>query len=353
MNDSPRLIGESAAFLETLERVSAVAALDRPVLLVGERGTGKEQLVERLHYLSPRWEAPLVKLNCATLPESLLESELFGYEAGAFTGATRRHAGRFERAAGGTLFLDEIDAMSLRLQEKLLRVVEYGTFERLGGDRTLAVDVRVVGASNADLPALAAAGRFRSDLLDRLAFEVITLPPLRFRRDDIPLLAEHFARRMTRELGRDHFPGFAPEALAQLMDHDWPGNVRELRNLVERAVYRTPPGEPVTGLTFDPWASPWRPRRKSPADEAPPAAQRQPATAVLPDDLVAHLEAEERRILKAALAAHQYDRKRTAAALGLTYAQLRARLRKHGLARKQRPRARRGLDGSAQEAPLT
>ena len=343
MNDSPRLIGESAAFLETLERVSAVAALSRPVLLVGERGTGKEQLVERLHYLTPRWEAPLVKLNCATLPESLLESELFGYEAGAFTGATRRHAGRFERADGGTLFLDEIDAMSLRLQEKLLRVVEYGTFERLGGDRTLAVDVRVVGASNADLPALAAAGDFRPDLLDRLAFEVITLPPLRARREDIPLLAEHFARRMTQELGRDHFPGFAPEALAQLLDHPWPGNVRELRNLVERAVYRTPPGEPVTGLTFDPWASPWRPRRGPIAEAAPAKAGLSEAPA-LPADLVAHLEAEERRILRQALAAHHYDRKRTAAALGLTYAQLRARLRKYGLAKKQRPRAERGLD---------
>ena len=173
----PPLIGHSPAFLSMLDEISRVAGLDRPVLVIGARGTGKELVAARLHFLSRRWDRPLVKLNCAALAESLLESELFGHEAGAFTGAVRAHAGRFERAEGGSLFLDEIAACSPAVQEKLLRAVEYGEFERVGGSRTLGCDVRVIGATNADLPALAAAGKFRADLLDRLAFEVITLPP--------------------------------------------------------------------------------------------------------------------------------------------------------------------------------
>jgi psp operon transcriptional activator len=168
-------IGSSPAFLDMLEQVSRLASLDRPVLVIGERGSGKEVIAARLHYLSPRWERPLVRVNCAALNEALLESELFGHEAGAYTGATRRRPGRFELADGGTLFLDEIANASPAVQEKLLRVIEYGTFERVGGNETLAVDVRVVAATNIDLPAAAAAGRFRADLLDRLAFDVVTL----------------------------------------------------------------------------------------------------------------------------------------------------------------------------------
>ncbi|TVR92356.1 MAG: phage shock protein operon transcriptional activator, partial [Wenzhouxiangellaceae bacterium] len=193
--DEQPLIGESPAFLEVLDDVSRAAALERSVLVVGERGTGKELIAERLHFLSPRWDRPLVKLNCAAISEGLLESELFGHEAGAFTDASRPRQGRFEMANGGTLFLDELATTSMNVQEKILRVVEYGQFERLGSSQTREVDVRLIGAANVDLPTLAEQGRFRADLLDRLAFDVITLPPLRERREDILPLAEHFAMR--------------------------------------------------------------------------------------------------------------------------------------------------------------
>ncbi|MBL8707700.1 MAG: sigma 54-interacting transcriptional regulator, partial [Rhodospirillaceae bacterium] len=187
--DLPQLLGEAPAFQALLDHVSAAAPLDRPVLVIGERGTGKELIAARLHYLSRRWDRPFIKVNCAALAPDLLESELFGHEAGAFTGATRRHLGRFERAHGGTLFLDEIANASLRVQEQILRVVEYGEFERVGSGETRAVDVRLIGATNIDLPAAVADGRFRADLLDRLAFDVLTLPPLRARPEDIALLA--------------------------------------------------------------------------------------------------------------------------------------------------------------------
>src|SRR3954465_14679598 len=170
------LIGSDPAFQAVLEQVSRLAPLDRPALAIGERGAGKELIAERMHYLSRRWEGPFVKVNCAALSETLLETELFGHEAGAFTGARGRHRGRFERADGGTLFLDEIAAASARVQEQVLRVIEYGEYERVGGESVLTTDVRVVAATNVDLPALAAQGGFRADLLDRLAFDVVTLP---------------------------------------------------------------------------------------------------------------------------------------------------------------------------------
>jgi transcriptional regulator with GAF, ATPase, and Fis domain len=169
-------------WLSAQEHVSRVATLERPILVIGERGTGKELIGERLHFLSKRWEGPFVKVNCAALSETLLDSELFGHERGAFTGATEQRKGRFELADGGTIFLDEIATASQQVQEKLLRVVEYGEFQRLGGSRVLTTNVRIVAATNADLPAMAEAGEFRSDLLDRLAFDVITLPPLRARK---------------------------------------------------------------------------------------------------------------------------------------------------------------------------
>src|SRR5690349_1334895 len=222
-SELPPLVGEAPAFRAALAQVSQLAALDRPVLVVGERGTGKELVAARLTYLSPRWDKPFAKLNCATLAESLLDSELFGHEAGAFTGATRRRLSRFEMADRGTLFLDEIATASLAVQEKILRVIEYGAFERVGGNETHHVDVRVIAATNVDLPAEAEAGRFRRDLLDRLAFDVVTIPPLRQRAEDIPLLAEHFARAMTRELGRAAFPGFTAAACEQLAAYPWPG----------------------------------------------------------------------------------------------------------------------------------
>lgn len=336
------MIGQSSAFLETLERVSRVAPLSKPVLIIGERGTGKELTVERLHFLSPRWENILVKLNCAALPETLLESELFGYEAGAFTGASKRHAGRFERANGGTLFLDEIASMSLRLQEKLLRVVEYGEFERVGGDTTLNVDVRVVGAANVNLPEMAKRGKFRADLLDRLSFDVITLPPLRYRKADTPLLAEQFALGMTRELDREYFAGFSETALEQMLQYAWPGNVRELKNVVERAVYRTGPDDMVSELEFDPFASPWPPKGeqepdKISAEDKASIKREQEADAVLqdiPQDFKLHIREHEISLLRHALEQHKYNQRQTAQALGLSYNQLRGYLKKYALLHK-------------------
>ena len=212
MDVLPPLHGEDPVFLEVVEEVGRLASLDRTCLVVGERGTGKELLTSRLHYLSQRWEGPLVKVNCAALSESLLESELFGHEAGAFTGAQRRHVGRFERAQGGTLVLDEIATASAAVQENVLRIIEYGEFERVGGAETIQIDVRVIGSTNVDLPGLASEGKFRADLLDRLAFAVVTVPPLRFRPADILALANEFGLSMTRVLERDVFPGFSESA---------------------------------------------------------------------------------------------------------------------------------------------
>ena len=273
-SDLPPLLGQARPFLDLLEAVSRVAPLDRPVLVVGERGTGKELIAARLHFLSTRWDRPLVKLNAAALPETLLESELFGHEAGAFTGAVRRRAGRFELADSGSLFLDEIADTNLAVQERLLRVVEYGAFERLGGSATVQVDVRLIGATNVDLPSEAAAGRFRDDLLDRLAFDVLTVPPLRARRDDVPLLADHFGRAMAHDLGWRDFPGFSRDALAALLAWPWPGNVRELKNVVERAVYRAARADrTIAEVQFDPFDSPYRPASRRSTPPQRPAAR--------------------------------------------------------------------------------
>ncbi len=324
----PPLIGQSPAFLTMLDEVSRVAALDRPVLVIGERGTGKELVAARLHFLSRRWDRPLVKLNCAALAESLLESELFGHEAGAFTGAVRRHIGRFELAQDGSLFLDEIATCSAAVQEKLLRAVEYGEFERVGGSQTLASDVRVIGATNADLPALAAAGKFRADLLDRLAFEVITLPPLRARPEDIPVLADHFGITMARHLGWPAFPGFTPSALDRLGHHPWLGNVRELRNAVERTVARAKnPKLPINDLSLDPFASPYR----MPQIIAPPVVPCPAMVTINPGGLKAQIMEFERKLLETALKEARFNQKQAATALDIGYHQFRRLLVRHGL----------------------
>ena len=192
MERTSQVIGQSGAFLDALELASRAAALDRPVLVIGERGTGKELVAERLHRLSPRWDQPLVIMNCAALPETLIEAELFGHEAGAFTGATKARAGRFEEAHRGTLFLDELGTLSMAAQDRLLRAVEYGEVTRIGSSRPLRVDVRIVAATNEHLPDKVARHQFRADLLDRLSFEVVTLPPLRARVDDVMVLADSF-----------------------------------------------------------------------------------------------------------------------------------------------------------------
>ena len=329
--DLPPLIGESPLFLDLMERVSRAAPLDRPVLLIGERGTGKELIGARLHFLSRRWEGPFVRVNCAALAESLLESELFGHEAGAFTGAIRRRLGRFELADGGTLLLDEIATASSQTQEKMLRAIEYGAFERVGGNETRYVDARVIGVTNVDLPAEAEAGRFRHDLLDRLAFDVLTVPPLRARPDDIPLLAAHFGAAFAGEVGGAPFPGFTRRAANTLLDHDWPGNVRELRNVVERAVYRHPTAEgPIDEISFDPFASPFRPPGAipKPPETASPAA---PPDGAAPVDLGVAMAETEKRLVEQALRANRHNQKAAARHLGLTYHQFRGRLRKHAL----------------------
>ncbi|NIJ37827.1 psp operon transcriptional activator [Sphingopyxis panaciterrae] len=340
MERETQFIGQSAAFQDAVERASQAATLDRPVLVIGERGTGKELIAERLHRLSARWDRPYVIMNCAAMPETLIESELFGHEAGAFTGATRTRAGRFEEADGGTLFLDELATMSMGAQERLLRAVEYGEVTRVGSSRPIRVDVRIVAATNEHLPALVDENRFRADLLDRLSFEVITLPPLRAREGDIEVLATYFGQRMAAVVGWEEWPGFGPRALAQMEGHDWPGNVRELRNVIERAIYRWhDPERPVDALSFDPFASPWQPVHRpaaktaeaanpaAAAEAAPPAAA--PSGAV--SDLRGAVDAYEKQILADTMARCRYNQKVAAESLGLSYDQIRHALKKHGL----------------------
>lgn len=345
MDRENQFIGQSGAFLDAVERASRAAPMRRPVLVVGERGTGKELIAERLHRLSPRWGEPLVIMNCAALPETLIEAELFGHEAGAFTGATKSRVGRFEEADKGTLFLDELGSLSMGAQERLLRAVEYGEVTRIGSSRPINVDVRIVAATNENLPQLARDNEFRADLLDRLSFEVITLPPLRVREGDVGVLAEYFGRRMAAEIGWEMWPGFTEHVARQLEEYSWPGNVRELRNVVERGVYRWDNWEdPIAHLVFDPFDSPWtpfepaKPARNSErgpaargADVAGAAVQAVPAEMDAVDDLRGAVEAHERAIVEHALGKHRWNQRQTAKALGLSYDQLRHCIKKHGL----------------------
>lgn len=367
---APTLIGQSPAFLATLDKVSICAGLNRSMLVVGERGTGKELIGARLHFLSPRWNEAFIKLNCAALSDELLDSELFGHEAGAFTGASKRRAGRFERADGGTLFLDEIATASTRVQEKLLRVIEYGEFERLGGSETLRVNVRVIGATNIDLPAAVQRGEFRADLLDRLAFDVVTLPPLRKRRADILPLAEFFGRKMATELGAEAFAGFSANIISALEAYHWPGNIRELKNVTERSVGYAAISEkglsaPITNISIDPFAVPWRLQGDEalrgdeegtlvadmsdmgvhhfpdPDSEDPDPAGKEkniglqssqmPAGDQFARSFTDQVIDFERRLIDQALLRYAHHQGQTAKALGLTYHQFRGLLRKHGL----------------------
>ena len=283
-------------------------------------------------------------LNCAALPETLIEAELFGHEQGAFTGASRARVGRFEEADKGTLFLDELGTLSMGAQERLLRAIEYGEVARIGSSRPIRVDVRIVAATNEDLPRMAREGRFRADLLDRLSFEVITLPPLRAREGDVPVLAEHFGRRMAAELSWQRWPGFARGAMAAMEKYAWPGNVRELRNVTERAVYRWDGWDaPVGEVVFDPFDSPWKPapvpRLVEPTPASPVAVGGGGGLPAAPDavdvvDLRAAVDGYERAILEGALARQRFNQRATAKALGLTYDQLRHAMKKYGLGEK-------------------
>ena len=318
----PEALGESEAFLEFRERLSRVAPIDRPVLIIGERGTGKELAASRIHFLSKRWQGPLVALNCAALTPSLIESELFGYEKGAFTGAQERSMGRFESAHSGTLFLDEIGSIPVEVQEKILRVVEYGSFERVGSSSRVEVDVRIVAATNADLAVMAAQGQFKQDLLDRLSFEVLFLPPLRERTEDIMILAHHFAAKMAFEMGRTEVPRFTNEAVAALESYRWPGNVRELKNVVERAVYRSDSSR-VKEIVFDPF---------NPRDPVPARGDvevKQPIDPIQKTTLKEAVTALEVRLLREALEEARFNQRRAANNLGLRYHQFRGMLKKY------------------------
>ncbi|MDD1781780.1 phage shock protein operon transcriptional activator [Enterovibrio sp. ZSDZ35] len=329
MQKPDNLIGESDHFLSVLDHVSRIAPLNRPVLIIGERGTGKELIAKRMHYLSKRWDGPLVSLNCAALSEGLIDSELFGHEAGSFSGAKGRHKGRFERAEGGTLFLDELATSPLGVQEKLLRVIEYGEYERVGGSDVLSADVRLICATNEDLPALANDGKFRADLLDRLAFDVIHLPPLRERQGDILLLAEYYAVKMCRELGYSYFSGFSEVAQQTLETYQWPGNVRELKNVVERAIYRhNDEHSAVDAIYIDPFKAPWT-LSENQRSESQDAVS--PDTFSFPMDLRQWQTQQEKEIVESAMTQAKFNQRRAAELLGLSYHQIRGLLRKYNL----------------------
>jgi len=319
-------LGDSEGFLDFQQQISRAAVVDRSVLVIGERGSGKEMAVSRLHFLSGRWQEPFVTINCAALPPSLIETELFGHEAGAFTGAVKARKGRFEEATGGTLFLDEIGLIPLEVQEKILRVVEYGTFERVGSSRTFEVNVRIVGATNADLPALCKENKFKQDLLDRLSFEVLFIPPLRARGDDIILLAQHFASRMAYELGRDEIPEFSEDVVNAMLAYQWPGNVRELKNTVERAVYRTR-NSVITEVSLNPFDNPYEDMS---AGAGVSAESYEELFDAIPLDKYADAgEMLGLSFLQRALDACEGSQKEAAVKLGLTYDQFRGLYRKY------------------------
>ena len=310
--EGEELIGATGGLSEVMSQVRQVAGTDATVLIIGETGTGKEPISQAIHRLSPRKDKPLVKLNCAALPENLIESELFGHEKGAFTGALARKPGRFELANGGTLFLDEIGELPLDLQAKLLRVLQEGEFERLGGTHTLKVDVRIIAATNRDLSRRAQEGQFRPDLYYRLSVFPITLPPLRERQDDILPLVTHFVHKYAAKYGKTIESVSEPQ-LAALQNYAWPGNVRELQHVLERAVILTQ----GTCLALGNWFQ-----------EARPGS---------PSSRIDTLEEVERAHIVKALEAANWRLSGTGGAaeiLGLKYTTLQSRMQKLGIARK-------------------
>jgi formate hydrogenlyase transcriptional activator len=309
-----RMVGSSLKFLRVLAQVKTVAPADSAVLINGETGTGKELIARAIHDLSPRRGAPFVKLNCAAIPSGLLESELFGHERGAYTGAVTQSVGRFQLANGGTLFLDEVGDLPLELQPKLLRVLQEQEFERLGSARTIRVNVRIVAATNQDLAAMVRERQFRADLYYRLNVFPVKLPPLRERQEDIPALVNHFVRKFAARMNKS-IEAVPAEVLDVLMLHDWPGNVRELQNFVERAVIMSAGGE-----------------LRPPLDEL-----EQLATSKSPAAVRTLAEAERCHILEALRAARWVVGGSGGAAsrLGLSRTTLIYRMRKLGIARGQ------------------
>lgn len=315
-----QILGRSPALLAALARAEKVAPTETTVLLTGESGTGKELVARAIHYASARAEGPFLAINCAALPETLLEDELFGHERGAFTGADRQKAGRFELAAGGTLFLDEVGELSPGVQAKLLRVLQEREFQRVGGTTTLRADVRIIAATNRNLEQAVDAGQFRKDLFYRLNVFSVHLPPLREREDDVLLLAEHFARTLEPKIGQGG-AGFSREARDVFRAHSWPGNIRELENAVERALILSE-GGPLTpaqlGIT---------PRTSLPAAGAVPGGPSHREALATAESL---LQVEKRMVLDA-LAKAKGNKSRAARFLGLTRFQLYTRLKRFGL----------------------
>jgi DNA-binding NtrC family response regulator len=307
------LIGHSPAMLQVFKTIGRVAVTAEPVLILGESGTGKEVAACAIHDNSGR-QGAFIKVNCAALSPTLLESELFGHERGAFTGAVAQRAGRFEQAHGGTLFLDEVGELEVNLQAKLLRILQTGEFERVGGNQTLRTDVRVLSATNRDLTGLIAEGRFRQDLFYRLNVVAVELPPLRARRDDIPLLAEHIIRRLSRKYNWPHL-AMAPDAVRELCLQPWPGNVRQMQNVLARAAILARGGLILAEDV----------RLTGPA-EAPGEPAKPPSLA-----LKEILAETERRVIRQALEQEGFNRTRAARVLGISRRQLFDKIRQYGL----------------------
>ncbi len=332
--DRPNLIGRSAAMTRLIETASQVAPSEATVLISGESGTGKEMIAGLIHTNSLRKEGPFIRLNCAAIAETLLESELFGHEKGAFTGADRRKEGKFRQADGGSLFLDEVSEMSVGMQVKLLRVLQERELTRVGGEEVIRVDVRLIAATNRDLLREVAAGRFREDLFYRLNVVTLFVPPLRERQEDIPLLAQEFLVRFA-EKNRKPIKGFTPQAMDRLLRHPWPGNVRELMNAVERAVVLSR-GEYLdeTELSLLPAAQGTPPlppggeaaRQLVSAQEATAARPGAPASAASPS-----LEAVERETILRTLEGAGGNKSEAARRLGITRRTLHQKLRKYGM----------------------
>jgi transcriptional regulator with GAF, ATPase, and Fis domain len=306
------LLGPSQAMRDVIRMIDKVASSNATVLIQGETGTGKERVAEAIHNASPRRDAPFVRMNCASLPDNLLESELFGHEKGAFTGADQMRIGRFEMANDGTLFLDEVGNMSSSTQAKVLRAIQNQEFERLGGSRTIKVDVRIIAATNVNLETAIKEGRFREDLYYRLNVVSIPVPPLRDRAEDILPLAEHFLRQFGQELGR-RVTSFSAEAVKVLREHRWPGNVRELENTIERAVLM------CDGDTIRPADLTLMDREHS--------VNMSPQLAV---DLL-NLEALEKAALLEALKRSNWIQKEAAKLLGVSSRVMNYKVHKHGI----------------------
>lgn len=336
---SQQPIGQSTIFYALLDKVSDAAAIEKPIFITGERGTGKELIASRLHFLSPRWEQPYIRVNCAAFTDEMLDKELFGQ---SFLDGRDETNGRFYAADTGTLFLDNIEQTSLRLQEKLLRAIEYGQYEAGLETESQDVDVRILSASGQDLKKCVEAGTFRIDLLDRLAFDVVHLPPLRIRPDDIPPLVSLFGRKIAKDLNAEQFPGFTAEAMETLERHDWPGNVRELKNIVQRSTVQSflldeTLAHPIATLILDPFKGPdWLESAQSLSPPQSPngnddKALDETGSTQNQTDFQTRVMTFEHRLIDEALSLHDHHQGKAADYLGLSYHQFRGLLRKHGL----------------------